>query len=211
VSKSVIQIPNEIIRNEGVQLNAIEFVMLLFLKKLYFLSGNKDTFEIDPKKLMCHIGIGDNRTFKKIFGTLYENGFILEKMESVPRGKPLVVKLNISKLECKSGFTQLPTKLLDKANEIGCVGVRLLYYYESYINRKNNKVDFCYASYETITSALGIGKQTVSDTNQVLVKCKYLKITKHQLGTEYKYNNDDVLMFEKWNNHYDVKLDKIKK
>jgi hypothetical protein len=94
-------------------------------------------------------------------------------------------------------------------NEIGCIGVRLLYFYESYINRNNNKVKFCYVSYETVRDCIGLSTKTIAEYNDVLIKTKLLKVTKHRLGTEYEYDKDDALVFDRWNNHYEVRLDKI--
>lgn len=201
-----IQIPHKVIRNPNI--NCTEFVMLMQLKYSSYTNGNVNEFDVDLQKLKCAINIGDTRTIKKCLHTLYQNKYIVEEVKIINK-HPLHVILDMEKLNEKP-FAQLSAKLLDCIDQIDYIGVRLLYYYESYIVRSDVRKQYCYPSIETIVRNTGISKNTVTRYNELLVKSKLLKIEKHKLGTEYSYNDNDDLIFDRYNNHYYVRVENIK-
>jgi hypothetical protein len=200
-----IQIPNSIIKNPKV--NPIDFSLLVKFKYLYYDCGNNYDFEIDLQKLKLNLYINDNRTIKKCFENLYELRYIKEQIE-IKKRKPIHIKLNEKWIKEKP-FTQLQANILDWIEDIDYVGIRLLYYYESFINRSIIKNQFCFASMDTIGKDTGITKKTLIKYNEILVKSKLLKIEKHKLTTEYNYTENDELVFDKYNNHYSVKVGNI--
>lgn len=208
-----IQIPTEIVRNKDI--NATEFVLLAKLIQAYYLSGKKEEFELHHKNLIFLMSIGDNNTFKKAYNSLVQQGYVLDKLNTLPRKSGILVRLNpniIPELNKGTNFTQLTSKLLDKVviDAIGYVGIRMIYYFQSHINKKGKK-DYCYASEETIAEHLGITKRTVITYNQKLKKVRLVKIVCHELGEDdyIRKGEKDVLTFKKYNNHYYVREDKI--
>ncbi|TCJ00967.1 hypothetical protein [Cytobacillus praedii] len=210
-----IQIPTDIIRND--EINAMEFVLLAKLIQAYYLSSKQEEFELHHKNLIFLLNIGDNNTFKKSYNKLVKQGYIVTPIDKLPRKGGINVKLNmniIPELNKKLPFAQLNSSVLDKSviDAIGYIGIRLIYYYQSYINRKDIAKNHCYASEETIAAHLGITKRTVIEYNKKLKKNKMVKITGHELMEtgEYKRKKDkEVIVFNKYNNHYFVKEDRI--
>jgi hypothetical protein len=184
----------------------MEFCLLLRLKYLSFTSGNKDIYDVYFGRLKSNLYINDNRTMKKCLNNIHKQGYINEDVD-VQRKKPVQIKLNMELLNEKP-FSQLPTTLLDQIQEIDYVGIRLLYYYESYINRSSGN-QFCFPSVETIVNDTGISKNTVTKYNEILKNKQMLRIVKHQLSTEYDYKDNDELIFDKYNNHYYVKVNNM--
>jgi hypothetical protein len=209
-----IQIPTNIIRNK--EINAMEFVLLAKIIQAYYLSGKEDEFELHHKNLIYFMSIGDNNTFKKAYNNLHKQGYLLNKIDQLPRKGGVSVQVNpaiIPELTKGIAFTQLSKDVLDKVviDEIGYIGIRLIYYYQSHINKKGR--DYCFASEETIAADLGITKKTVITYNKQLKKIKMVKIESHVLKDDGSYTtkgNSEVLTFQKYNNHYFVKEDMIK-
>src|SRR5690606_34622114 len=135
------------------------------------------------------------RTIKKYFDHLHQLGYIKEKLV-IKRKNPINVHLIIEKLQEKP-YTQLPVSILEKLDTIDYIGLRLLYYYESYINRTQIQNQFCFAAMDTIEKHTWISKKTIIKYNEILVKSKLLKIEKHKLETEYNYTEQDELIFDK--------------
>lgn len=166
---------------------------------------------------MFLLSIGNNDTFKKSFNSLVKHGYILTPLEKLPRKNGILVKVNpkiIPKKTGKDPFVQLTSDLLNKSviDEIGYVGIRLIYYYESYINRKVMYKDRCFASEETIAAHLGITKRTVITYNKKIKKCKFVRIEAHKLeatGAFIPKGKKEVELFDKYNNHYYVNREKI--
>jgi hypothetical protein len=210
-----IQIPTDIVRNN--KITAQEFVLLGKLIQAYHLSGRKEEYEVSHKNLMFLLNIGDNNTFKKSYNNLVKHGYILDQLDKLPRKNGIMIRVNpkiIPKKTGKDPFVQLTSDLLNKSviDEIGYVGIRLIYYYESYINRKVLYKDRCFASEETIAAHLGITKRTVITYNKKIKKCKFVKIEAHDLketGEYEKKGEKDVQFFNKYNNHYYVNREKI--
>lgn len=210
-----LQIPTEIIRNS--EINATEFVLLAKLIQAYYISGKQYEFELHHKNLIFLLNIGDNNTFKKSYNNLAKHGYLLSTIDKLPRKGGISVRMNtdiIPELNKKLTFTQLHKDLMDKSviDAIGYIGIRLIYYYQSYINLKQMNKNHCYASEETIATHLGISKKTVIEYNKRLKKTKMVKIVSHDLNETGEYErkgNKEVLVFNKYNNHYFVKEDKI--
>ncbi|MNK97755.1 hypothetical protein D3C87_1181020 [compost metagenome] len=164
--------------------------------------------ELDPNEFKRALDINDNRTLKKSLSSLFKNSYLRSECKIV-RGKPLTIEINEERFKLNDNFTQLPTKLLSMIKEIGCVGVRLLYYYESYIIRSKVRNQFCYAAIDSIYTDTGISQKTILKYNELLRKAKLLKIEKHELKTDYEYTEADELIFTRYNNHYYVRLENI--
>lgn len=208
--KMYIQIPDEIIRNQCVDFNHYDFGVYALLKHAYFRNPkqDKDCLEIDHKFLMHKLFISDNRTLKKSLNTLYKYEIIKEEIKRLPTKGALKITFNPLPFKSKS-FTQLPLSLINKVEYIGLIGYRLLYYYESFINRKDViSKQFCFIGQETIHKELGIDFNTIKKYNDILKKQKLITIKKHKLQ-EDGYDEFDNLIYTKHNNHYYVHIDKM--
>lgn len=203
---SWIQIPRRTIKNP--ELSSLEFCIVARLKFLQYASNSKEYFEIDMNELRRNLEINDNRTLKKAWTNLYQQKYIDEPV-TIHRGKPSKVILNPNMMHLNNDFAQLPLKLFSRIGEIGYHGFRLLYYYESYINRNKDHRQFCFTSLETIENDMGMSRKTILKHNETLVKAKLLKIQKHELGTDYQYDEAGELIFNKYNNHYEVRLENL--
>lgn len=208
--KIYLQIPDEIIRNQCVDFNHYDFGVYAMLRYAHFRNPNKDKdmLEVDHKFMMNKLFINDSRTLKKSLNKLYKYGFIEEEIKRLPRNGILKLKFNPSPFKTKS-FTQLPTNLINKIEQIGLIGYRLIYYYESYINRKDViSKQFCFVGQDTISSELNINKETIKKYNDILKKSKIVTIKKHKLEFD-GYDDLDNIVFNKYNNHYYVHIDKM--
>lgn len=205
--KLIIQIPDEIIKNQLFKLDANTFTVYTYLKFLHFRNYNKNEIEIDHNKFKHKLYIADNRTLKKCFSTLHKQQIILEYINKFPTKGSLNLTFNPVPFETKT-FTQLPATIINKIEHIGVIGLRLLFYYESFINRKDEpSKQFAFPAIETISKHLGINKETIITYNEILKKNKLLKVKKHKLEWHGDYDNLDQPLFTKYNNHYFVKLE----
>lgn len=195
----------------------MEFVLLAKLIQAYYISGKQDEFELHHKNLIFLLNIGDNNTFKKSYNNLVKQGYLMNVIEKLPRKGGISVRVNldiIPEINRNLPFTQLTKDILDKSmiDAIGYIGVRMIYYFQSYINHKQINKNHCYASEETIATHLGITKRTVIEYNKKLKKTKIVKIVGHELkdtGEYVRKGDNELLVFNKYNNHYFVKEDKI--
>ncbi|TYS46747.1 hypothetical protein [Bacillus infantis] len=168
---------------------------------------------------MYYLFLEDNKTFKKHLQGLCEKKIITNEIKSLPRKNGLEITLNelvIPELNKKRGFfTQLPTNVLNREviQVAGHVGVRMLYYYKSYINAKDWSKQYCFVAEETAAEDLGITVKTIIKYNTLLKKWKFLKIDKHEVGHGYGDNKhgQEQLLFTKYNNHYFLRQDEIDK
>ena len=69
---------------------------------------------------------------------------------------------------------------------------------------KDRDRSFCFVGYDTLTARLKISKTKVKEANEQLEKAKLIKIVAHQLENTNGYNDNDELVFDRWNNHYYV-------
>lgn len=211
-----VQIANQIIRNKNI--NDKEFVLYAKLVQLYQKSNSKDTFNINFRLLKDHLHINDNRTFKKLWDNLFTQKLILNNINRLSnKSNSLEVKLNIDYIPSKENrlkFTQLPYLILDKftIQYIGHTGVRIMYYLESYIDRRK-KFDYelvAYPSEETIALHTGNSRATISKYIKKLRKERLIKIEEHKLQPE-GYDENDKLLYVKYNNKYFLRLENIEK
>lgn len=112
-------------------------------------------------------------------------------------------------------FTKLPADLLTKKLPlIGEYGFRLMYYYESYINRSSpNAVDYAFPAFETITRETGISPATIENYNRILWENHLIDITRHKISGFYTVNQqgDESYLGYRYNNHYKVMIENISK
>jgi hypothetical protein len=208
-TKLIIQIPDEIIRNTNFILDSHTFATYTYLKYLHFRNYYEDVLELDHNAFKGKLCMADNRTLKKCLVSLHKQGIILEYIDKLPKQKALILTFNPVLLESKK-FTQLPANTLYKIEHIGAIGLRLLFYYESYINRTDEpSKQYAFPAIETTAKDLHINKETVIEYNNKLKKHKLIKITKHKLEWSGEYDDLDKGLFTKYNNHYHVQIDKI--
>ncbi|MFI2856821.1 helix-turn-helix domain-containing protein [Paenibacillus sp. JSM ZJ436] len=200
---SYIQIPNSIVRDS--KINSLEFCILLYIKYALFTSGGKGEINLDALHIRNVLNIADNRTLRKALLKLVEHGYILSELDSKKWSKGKIT-VNSKKLELNNKFTQLPSSLIKHIHTIGCPGVRLMYYYESLINRKKT-LQICYPSQEAIKRDTGLSIRTIIEYNKILVKTKLLKITQHDPRIEYTI--EGIANVERYNNHYEVRLENL--
>lgn len=199
-NKVWLQVPTEIVRNIGFNIDEKSFAVYTFLLYKKFKSY-EDVIYIDHNALKSIMKLKDNRTLKKCFNALYEQGLIKKPVEKFPINKHLEIELLHPFHEKR--FTQLPVNLLRRINEVEYTGFRLMFYYESYINRKDIMKDFCYPSYIAICEDLKIQNDKLSKYNNKLKKLKLITITKHEVQFDDPLDEDK---FTKYNNHYRVNL-----
>jgi hypothetical protein len=197
-----VQIPTYIVRNEEIHISNDAFLLYVRLCYLYFRNYQQEEMKVDHKKLMNNLGIYDTRTFKKRLTELSKVGLIHNEIISLPRKGEITILFNGEVL--KNGhFTMMDCKLFDYLEQINEHAFRLLFYYKSHINKKENK-HYCFVGIETLKVKLKMGSDTINKANELLVKCKLLKIHKHKIETTYTYDEKDELIFDKYNNHYIV-------
>lgn len=217
MSKFKVQVPTEIVRSK--EYTDKEFVLLAKLIHIYYMIPEEQkslTFGIKHKDVMFYTGIKDNDTFKKSLKGLYEKNAIKNEIISLPRKGGIEISLNeevIPEMNQNGYFTQLQSEVLSKnaIDVVGHNGVRLLYYYQSYINTNDPKKTFCFVAEVTTAEDLGITEKTVIKYNKLLEKNKFIKIERHKVEQNYyttKKGNESYL-FTKYNNHYYIKYKNI--
>jgi DNA-binding transcriptional regulator YhcF (GntR family) len=214
-----IQIPQYIVRSN--EINEKDFVLLAKLIQIYKMQSGEDkslTFSIvSYKKLMNYIDMTDQRTFLRSLNNLYDNGLITEQVKRLPRNGQLTISLSkkvIPDLNPEQLFTQLESWVIsmEVIEKVKHTGVRILYYIMSWINYSTNK-DHCYASVERMAKDIGVSEKTFSKYIAILEKAKFIKVVRHDVTVEHKDNKYGVenLLLDRWNNHYYINHDKIKK
>jgi hypothetical protein len=197
-----VQVPTNIVRNEDIFLSNDGFLLYVRLCFLYFRNYQQEEMKVDHKKLMMNLGIYDTRTLKKRLNELYKCNLIHNQISSLPRKGEIVILFNSGKLK-EGHFTMVNCKVFDYLEQINEHAFRLLFYYKSHINKKENK-HFCYVGIETLKVRLKMGSDTIQQANEQLVKNKLITIHKHKLEHTQQYNEKDELIFDKYNNHYTV-------
>ncbi|MCP1148015.1 MULTISPECIES: hypothetical protein [Bacillus] len=205
-NKLHVEVPTHIIRNEKFYISNQEFHLYAYLCFLYFRNFSEEELELDHLKLKNFLKISDARTLKKRLDALYKHNLIRNKIEKLPTKGTLKIMFNgdVKKDEmfCKMNpniFTYF------KNDQIDSNGIRLAFYYKSHINEKElASRDYCFVGFETLKERLKIGSTTISNANDSLKKAKLVKIKSHKLETSYDYDEDDALVFDRWNNHYHI-------
>lgn len=207
--KLVIQIPDEVIRNKDLKIDSKTFAIYTYLKFLHFRNYKNNEIEINHNQFKHKLYISDNRTLKKCFLKLHKEQIIMELINKFPTKGALTLTFDPEAINSKT-FTQLPATVLNKIEHIGTIGLRLLFYYESFINRKDDpSKQFAFPAIETISKHLGINKETIMNYNKLLKKHKLIKIKKHKLEWNGEYDNLDQPLFTKYNNHYYINLENL--
>lgn len=204
-SKPHVRVPTNIVRNTDLQLGNGEFQLYVRLCHLHFKNYGNELITVDHKKLMKNIMISDTRTLKKRLNNLHTSKLIKNKIDKLPRNGQIVVEFNSDMLN-SSHFTQMSLKVFDYINKIDEHAFRLLFYYKSHINKDDKEKDrsFCFVGYDTLAKNLKMSKKTIANANEILKEEKLIKVEKYKLGTDYQYNEDDELVYDRYNNHYRV-------
>lgn len=194
-------------RNEGIKLDNCSFALYARLCFLYFRNYKNREIEFDHRKLMCNLNIGDARTLKNKLKVLYDQKLILNKIDKLPRKGLYKVTLNEELINSNSHFTMLNSDVFAYLDDISYHAFRLLFYYKSHINLNDKEKDrsFCFVGYETLSNKLKMGRTTISESNEILRKHKLIKIERHKLNHDYEYDENDELVYDKWNNHYRIR------
>lgn len=207
-----IQIPTEVIKNPNITHESF-LVYGKLIQHYYIKKGESYSILIDHKKFMYFSNIKANQTFKKCILQLHDHGLIENKIDKLPRGGTIEVKLSSRYVNSQKDFSfaQLPYYILDKCivDSIGMEGVRLLYYFKSYIN---NSMQFCFSSRETIAAEIGSNPKTVDKYTNLLKENKFIKVEKHMLKSDGEYADEfgnEKEMFIKFNNHYYIRTEKL--
>jgi hypothetical protein len=186
--------------------------MILYLRYSIFLCGGRYDFEVAAPDIKKFMNIQDNKTLKASFNNLYDNGYLLMRVGQLKPNKPIYIKLHqekfdISKRTKGESFTQLPTNVLFaiKDGKITAKEARILYYIKSYIIDK----EYCFTSQLTMGHDLDMTEKTVAKHIKLLKQKKLLNVEKHKLGTEYKYDDNDKIVFTKYNNHYTLRMENV--
>lgn len=199
-----VHVPNKIVRDGN--LLSIDFCVFSRLLFLMFTSGSNGHVSVDITKFKQVLNISDNRTLKASFNRLRKLEYICDQVELNRRSTSSVI-INTGRFDLSNNFTRLPASIFKYINEIGYPGIRLLFYYESYINRRDSLRRYCYPSQETIKSETKLSNRSIIEYNKKLVKTRLLKVTQHDPLPEY----DEVgeVNWNRWNNHYDVRLENL--
>ena len=205
-NKIWLQVPTEIVRNIGFNIDEKTFAVYVYLLYKKFRGYEKDAniVKVNNNIMKVSLNINDNRTIKKSFQILHDQGLIKENLIKLPINKDISITLLQPFKD--DWFTQLPLNLNLHIGTIGLLGYRLMYYYESYINRNDIMKDYCFPAYETIITDLNISDKTLTRYNNKLKKEKLISITKHQVHFDNPFDEDK---FDRFNNHYRVNLSNI--
>lgn len=212
--KFKIQVPSEVIKNPNLSHESF-LVYCKLIQHYYVNKGESYNIQIDHKKFMYFCNIKANQTFKKCINQLYDFKLVENKIDKLPRNGSIEIELN-SKYVCNNKdfkFAQLPYYLLDKCviDLIGLEGLRLLYYFKTYINNAN---EYCFSSRETIANEIGSNPKTVDKYVGLIKKNKFIKVDKHILESKGEFEDVDEFgnqkeTFTKFNNHYFLRMDKF--
>lgn len=203
-------IPDCVIRNEdGINISPKEFVLYYYLKILYDRQKNTK-IKLNHNKFMAKFNIKTNTTFKKLVSGLHENKLIMNNIDKLPKHENIIIELNEEILQRKP-FTMIHINLYHLYEKVECEGLRLIYYYESRVNRsKQICSQFCFAGIRTIAQETKINKNKLKGINEKLVKLKLLKMEKHEMGGIGMYNEFNQEINIKYNNHYFPLIQNIK-
>lgn len=217
-----IQVPQEIVRNP--EINSKSFVLLAKLIQQYYRQKNGErelTFTIKNYKMLLNFtNITDRRTFSDCLGILNEKGLIKSIVKPLPRNGELTVELSpkvIPELnkDKEQVFTQFEYWILNMSviEEIGHTGVRIMYYIMSWINYKKVGKDHCYASVQRMSKDLGLSEKTFIRYTKQLEKLKFISVTRFDNYSSFKddKNGNENLLLDRWNNHYFLNQNNIRK
>lgn len=199
--KFMIQIPDSIIKN-GEDLNANDFVLYTYLKFKDEIDIKEDEHVIIAiSQLKYVLDITDNRTLRDSLLKLKKLNLIDYDEDTYTLSTVFKIKM-LNNIKSKS-FTQLPYTIFEKIKVIKPIGIRILYYYESHINRKNKNLT-AYPSFQSIINDLNINTSTLIKYNNLLVENNLLSVFKSKININ-EYSGFGI----KSNNKYTIKIDNI--
>jgi hypothetical protein len=202
--KQVIRLPNEIIRNGSIKHN--DFVVCFWLK--YFLwQQQTNNLTINHVELKKKCGFSDNRQLKKSLINLHYHGIIKTEIDEefqFPIHSNMNIEVNEDKLSSENKFTQLPFHLIDFINEIKPIGFRLLFYFESFINRNQLNKQYAYPPMKKIREDLKLSFDSIEKYNELLRKHKLIII--YRQDPKHESDEDNREVFWRFNNRYFVNL-----
>lgn len=203
ISRTIL--PNSIVRDPN--LKPLGFCILLRFQYMMY-KQKSSTIEVSLSAIKSRLSVSSDSTMKTALNQLKGLGYILN-MSHIVNKKPITIEVNQSKLERTNQFTQLPTALIDYVSEIGHTGIRLLYYYESFVNGKTGKVTYAFPGFKRICDEANINQDTLHKYNKLLIKKKLLRIDKHKKTSTLQYDDQDREIVTKYNNHYYVRHENI--
>ncbi|WP_442636576.1 hypothetical protein [Rossellomorea marisflavi] len=207
--KLVIQVPDEVIRNKHVKFDSNTFALYTYLKYLQFRNYGSNELELNHNHIKHKLYMSDNRTLKKCLFALHQSGAVMELINKLPTKGNLKLTFDPDAIQTET-FTQLPVTVINKIEHIGTTGMRLMFYYESFINRTDDiSKQYAFPALETTSLHTGLNKETIVRYNDILKKHKLIKITKHKLEWNGEYDTLDQALITKYNNHYFVNIDKL--
>lgn len=212
ISNFKIQIPTDVVRDPTI--TSLDFVLLANFIYLYNRNSKKSlAIQVNLNEQKFYLGINDNRTLKKSLDNLYKQGYLQSNITTIPRGNLTEITLTDKAINITNNFVQLDYNILhyNMVSLIGHHGIRLMYYYVSYINKKKKQLQ-CYTSMVTIQEQLGLTKPTIIKTNELLIKHNLIK--KQTFAIENNLHcklEQEVYQFNKYNNHYSVNEKQISK
>jgi len=205
LSIKYIKIDNRIVRNTNIKISNPAFALYVELQYLNFLNKNINTIKVYHSLLQKYLNWKDRRKLKIYLDELYDLKLIKNKINTLPRYKQITI--DIAKINSKH-FIFIPETLIENIKIIGEIGLRLICYYMSHINKKQ---PYAFPSYETLENNLDISSHTITRYNKILEKDNHLiKIDKQKNEGNF-INPITGKSFVKFNNHYYLRLDNILK
>lgn|GEM_PF-4670206 len=205
MSIKYIKIDNRIVRNTNIKISNPAFALYVELQYLNFLNKNINTIKVYHSLLQKYLNWKDRRKLKIYLDELYDLKLIKNKINTLPRYKQITI--DIAKINSKH-FIFIPETLIENIKIIGEIGLRLICYYMSHINKKQ---PYAFPSYETLENNLDISSHTITRYNKILEKDNHLiKIDKQKNEGNF-INPITGKSFVKFNNHYYLRLDNILK
>jgi predicted transcriptional regulator len=206
--KLYVKVPTYIVRNEEFYLSNDEFILYARLCFLYFRNYQEKEIELDHKKLKNFLNINDTRTFKNRLKRLHTLGLIENEITKLPTKGTLKIIFNEKVYEEDKPFTLMSTELFTyyRNEQINEYAFRQVFYFKSHINMNDKEQDrsFCFVGFETLAERLKVSNTKINEANEQLKKAKLIKIKKHVLEENGEYNENDELVFTRYNNHYYV-------
>lgn len=197
---------HDTVRNPNITSN--DFVLILYIQYMVW-QRKSYSFDILSDECKMWTSLSD-KTLNKSFTNLHRENYLLKKVEKRLPNKPIELQVNKNRFDIKDRrdgefFTQLPIRIMYALKEMRVTPkqVRLLYYIQSYIvfNSANN---FCFVGLERMEKEVKMSRPTLIKTIKELTEMKLITVTKHNVGTSYQYNENDELIYTKFNNHYTV-------
>lgn len=180
------------------------------LAVLKYLSYKQHTYKLETHHAEIKTYTGyDTRKIKKTLLALKNADIIISEVPSkLPQNELYIIEGNKVRLE-ENPFTQLPSTLLlhkIKDGTINDTEFRLLYYFESYINRVTDN-NSCYPGHRKIVEDIGSAGSTVRKALKHLQELGIVNVAEGNINHGYYMDNKQVFM--KYGNSYTINIDKM--